>query len=110
MKPKKYYSAEQKAWCQKYLAATGFAPLMCDYEAGNMSFVEAGNNSVRWFEEWANEAHHLIENIPGADEALMRSVMDKGRPDADNGKTALIGLCDHENDATIATIRQRKAK
>jgi hypothetical protein len=54
--PKKLYTEEQKAWCVNYEKRTTFEPLMDDYEAGNCTFQEAANYSVRWFEDWSIDA------------------------------------------------------
>lgn len=64
---KKYYTAEQKAWCQNYHASTTFEPMMDDYEAGNVTFVKAAQDSIDWFESWAIEARQKAEGdgIPG---------------------------------------------
>ena len=58
---------EQRAWCKHYEQQTTFDPLMDDFFVGNESFIEAARNSVRWFEEWSNEAHCNIPDIPGDD-------------------------------------------
>jgi len=49
-------NAAQKKWCKTYQAATGFEPLMDDFEAGNETFLEAVQKSTVWFEDWANDA------------------------------------------------------
>ena len=69
--PRNLYSAEQKAWCQKYQAETTFEPLMCDYVAGQQTFYEAARFSVDWFESWSSDAHLKIGTaVPGAEAAL----------------------------------------
>ena len=62
-------NAKQRAWCKNYQEVTGFEPLMDDFLYGNESFVHAERNSVRWFEDWSNEAHlNVGHNIPGAED------------------------------------------
>ena len=46
----------QKAWCAMYEKETGFDPLMDDYLSGNETFAFAARKSIRWFEDWANDA------------------------------------------------------
>jgi hypothetical protein len=59
-------SKAQREWCERYERETTFEPLMCDYLAGNQSFVEAARFSLRWFEDWANDAFlRASEDIPG---------------------------------------------
>lgn len=61
------YNAAQKAWCQRYECETTFEPLMCGYEAGEITFVQAAKESIRWFEGWSNDAHLRASDgtIPG---------------------------------------------
>lgn len=67
--PKVRMTKEQRAWCKNYERETGFDPLMDDYLYGNESFVNAARFSVRWFEDWSNDAHlNIGRDIPGADE------------------------------------------
>ena len=59
---------EQRAWCKEYEKYTTFEPLMDDFLAGNESFVTAARYSVRWFEDWSNDAYLSIPDIPGVNE------------------------------------------
>lgn len=63
-----HYSKKQAEWCRMYERETTFEPLMCDYEAGNESFVEAAKMSISWFESWSCDAHLRVgdHHIPGA--------------------------------------------
>ena len=57
----------QKAWCAEYERQSGFEPMMDDFLIGNVSFVDAADKSVRWFEDWASDTHlNIGKNIPGA--------------------------------------------
>lgn len=57
---------EQRAWCKQYEQHTTFEPLMDDFLAGNITFVEAAKNSNRWFEDWSGDAYLAISHhIPG---------------------------------------------
>ena len=58
---------EQRAWCKHYQQQTTFEPLMDNFLEGNESFLEAAKGSVRWFEDWSNDAHLSVMNIPGDD-------------------------------------------
>ena len=62
---KRKLTAQQRAWCKNYDQRTTFDPLMDDFFAGNESFLDAARKSVRWFEEWSNEAHCNVRDIPG---------------------------------------------
>lgn len=63
---KRTMSAKQKAWCKEYQSQTDFEPLMDDFIAGNETFVFAARKSVRWFEDWASDAHlNIGRSIPG---------------------------------------------
>lgn len=45
---------------------------MCDYEAGNTSFVEAARLSVSWFEDWSSGAYLKVSRkIPGEFDFIM---------------------------------------
>lgn len=69
----KQYTLEQRAWCERYERETTFEPLMCDFEAGNESFISAAKNSRAWFENWSGDAlHRGCDNIPGEMAALYR--------------------------------------
>lgn len=69
--PKRKYTDDQREWCQQYEHQTTFEPLMCDYEAGNESFIEAAQKSVHWFESWSSDAYlRISERIPGYAESL----------------------------------------
>lgn len=72
--PKKLYSEDQKNWCSRYEADTGFEPLMDEYEAGNESFVDGAKRSLGWFSDWAEETHRKLENVPGAEAQFMRDL------------------------------------
>jgi len=77
--PKKHYTPEQRAWCEQYERHTTFEPLMCDYEAGNQTFVDAAQFSVRWFDLWAGDVQRIVgDKIPGAFEALMAELNREG--------------------------------
>jgi hypothetical protein len=84
-KPREYgddlYTEAQRQWCLRYERETTFEPLMCDYEAGNQSFVEAARRSVEWFEGWANDAHlNAGKDIPGwEDDFLKRCAAGQGQ-------------------------------
>lgn len=70
------YTDEQRAWCQRYERETTFEPLMCDFEAGNESFLAAAKNSRNWFESWAGDAlRRGCDEIPGEAEAIYAEVM-----------------------------------
>lgn len=62
----KKYTSEQRAWCEAYEKLTGFDPLMCDFEAGNESFITAAKNSKKWFEDWSSDMLRSIPDMPGA--------------------------------------------
>lgn len=65
----KRMTKEQREWCRKYQRETGFEPLMGDFEAGNENFKFCANKSVKWFEDWSNDAHlNISRHIPGANE------------------------------------------
>ena len=70
----KQYTAAQREWCQRYERETTFEPLMCDYEAGNVTFVQAARESVRWFEDWSNDAMLRLGDVPGEQEALYAEI------------------------------------
>ena len=60
------YTAAERRWCEAYEAETTFEPLMCDFETGNQTFVEAANFSVKWFKDWSNDVYLKISAaIPG---------------------------------------------
>lgn len=67
---RKRYSREQRAWCRRYLAATGFDAMMDDFDSGNASFAECARKSVRWFEGWAIDALRDIEKYPGYEDPI----------------------------------------
>lgn len=57
---------EQRAWCKLYVEQTTFEPLMDDFRAGNMTFVDAAKQSNRWFEDWSGDAYlNITRHIPG---------------------------------------------
>ncbi len=63
---KRRMTKEQRDWCKLYLDQTTFEPLMDDFLAGNVSFVDAARNSNRWFESWSSDAHlQISREIPG---------------------------------------------
>ncbi|CAB3735052.1 hypothetical protein LMG22037_05927 [Paraburkholderia phenoliruptrix] len=65
------YTKEQQAWCENYEARTDFDPLMDDFEAGNETFYEAAQKSIRWFEDHSSDALNSIShNVPGWEAAL----------------------------------------
>ncbi|WP_321944454.1 hypothetical protein [Paraburkholderia tropica] len=65
------YTPEQQAWCVLYEARTGFDPMMDDFEAGNETFYEGAQKSVRWFEDHAADAINAISrDVPGWDAAF----------------------------------------
>lgn len=65
------YTKDQREWCERYEARTGFDPMMDDYEAGNVTFYEAAQKSVSWFEDHAADAMNAISNnIPGWEAAF----------------------------------------
>jgi len=67
-KRKRRMTKAQKAWCDNYRQQTDFEPLMDDFLHGNEPFEHAARKSVRWFEDWASDAHlNVGRNIPGAD-------------------------------------------
>jgi hypothetical protein len=69
------YTQAQREWCQRYERETTFEPLMCDFEAGNISFLEAAKESRKWFEDWSNDAYlRGCDNIPGEMEALHEEI------------------------------------
>jgi len=64
------YTKAQREWCERYERETGFDPhAMGDYEAGNLTFVQAAKDSVNWFESWSSDAYLRITDgtIPGDD-------------------------------------------
>jgi hypothetical protein len=62
---KRRFTKEQRKWCENYEKETGFEPLMDDYLYGNERFFSAAIKSVRWFEEWASDAHlNIGRGIP----------------------------------------------
>ena len=66
--PRGKYTEKQREWCERYERETGFDPhAMGDYEAGNLTFVQAAKHSVAWFEDWASDAYLQITkgSIPG---------------------------------------------
>ena len=72
---KSLYSSAQRKWCKNYERVTTFEPLMCDYEAGNQTFLQAARFSVDWFAGWSSDAHLTVgDNIPGAYEYWMSEV------------------------------------
>lgn len=90
--PAKLYTKSQREWCERYERETTFEPLMCDYEAGNMTFVEAARNSTQWFESWASDAlRRGCDDIPGALDQLYAEIgslaAQKGAEAQPEGKT-----------------------
>ncbi len=80
----KEYTKAQREWCERYEQETTFEPLMCDFEAGNVSFIQAAKESTRWFENWSGDA--LLRgcgDIPGLIEAelaaMQRATQDDGK-------------------------------
>lgn len=68
--PKSKYTEDQREWCERYEQETGFDPhAMGDYEAGNLTFIQAAQNSIQWFEDWSSDAHLRITKggIPGSE-------------------------------------------
>lgn len=63
------YDQRQRKWCAHYESMTGFEPLMCDFEAGNQSFVEAAKLSVDWYESHTGDMFLAITRrpIPGSE-------------------------------------------
>lgn len=59
------YTDKQWKWCNNYQDRTGHEPMMCDFEAGNKSFIEAARFSVDWYEDHSGDAHRSIGYIPG---------------------------------------------
>lgn len=66
---RKFYDKRQQNWCEYYERTTGFEPLMCDYEAGNETFVEAAEKSNQWYEDHTTDTYLAItrEWIPGSE-------------------------------------------
>lgn len=65
------YTPEQQAWCVLYEGRTGFDPMMDNFEAGNETFYQAAQKSVRWFEDHAADALNAISReVPGWEVAL----------------------------------------
>lgn len=57
---------KQREWCKLYQKETTFEPMMDDFLAGNVTFVEAAKNSNRWFEDWSSDAFlNITRHIPG---------------------------------------------
>lgn len=52
----KKYTKKQIEWCDNYLDATTFDPLMDQFEAGEETFQQAAQRSVHWFEQWSQNA------------------------------------------------------
>lgn len=69
------YTPQQREWCEKYERETTFEPLMCDFEAGNETFLAAAKNSRAWFESWAGDAYlRGCDDIPGELEAMYEEI------------------------------------
>jgi hypothetical protein len=69
--PNGKYTKVQQAWCENYEARTGFDPMMDDFEAGNETFHQAAQKSIRWFEDHAADALNAISRyVPGWEAAL----------------------------------------
>lgn len=65
---RKFYDKRQQNWCEYYERTTGFEPLMCDYEAGNETFVEAAEKSNQWYEDHTTDTYLAITRwIPGSE-------------------------------------------
>lgn len=67
--PAPKYTERQRKWCEHYERMTGFEPLMCDYEAGNESFVQAADKSTQWYEVHTSDMYLSITQrpVPGSE-------------------------------------------
>lgn len=73
--PRRRFTKAQWEWCLMYHRETTFEPLMCDFVAGNESFVEAARRSTQWFEDWSSDAYlKITAKVPGAMEALRQEI------------------------------------
>lgn len=62
----KRMTKEQREWCREYKRQTMFEPMMDDFRAGNETFLTCAKISIRWFEDWASDAHlNIGRNVPG---------------------------------------------
>ena len=57
------YSDKQKEWCKEYERITTVEPVMGDFEAGHVSFEDAANNAVGWFESWGSDSFLQIGDV-----------------------------------------------
>ncbi|EPD40889.1 MULTISPECIES: hypothetical protein [Delftia] len=61
--PKRFYTPEQKAWCDEYERWTGFVPLMSHFEAGQSTFAACAQGSVRWYEMHTMDMHLKVSTM-----------------------------------------------
>jgi hypothetical protein len=55
-------TSDQKAWADKFKRETGFDVMYDDeLSSGANSFYAFCAKNLRWFEEWASEAHRRAE-------------------------------------------------
>lgn len=63
---------EQHEWCNAYIQATGFEPIIRSTEKANgeISFEEFALANIQWFRNWAEESAQMIERaMPETEDA-----------------------------------------